>query len=129
MKGALDELGNDGVDILGESLWTKQEPRGNSAGIILQVKVRGPAFMAQAVLPVISRGGRIINVSSRGAKNPQGDPYTFHAASKAALHSVTKSLAWQFAAPLGITVNTLMPGLTETGESSCLRCVSSKLIG
>lgn len=31
---------------------------------------------------------------------------------------MTKSLAWQFAAPLGITVDTLMPGPTETGGSS-----------
>ena len=57
-------------------------------------------------------GGRIVNVSSRGAfrGEPTGPAY---GASKAALNSMSQSLA-RYLAPFGITVAVVAPGFVET---------------
>lgn len=58
------------------------------------------------------RGGRVINVSSRGAF--RGEPrHPAYAASKAGLNAFGQSLA-RALGPLGITVATVAPGYVET---------------
>jgi NAD(P)-dependent dehydrogenase (short-subunit alcohol dehydrogenase family) len=58
------------------------------------------------------RGGRIVNVSSRGAfRGEPGQPA--YGASKAALNSLTQSLAVALA-PYGIAVTGIAPGFVET---------------
>ena len=74
----------------------------------------GPANLIHQVVPhmVAVRGGRIVNVSSRGAFRGEPD-FPAYGASKAGLNSLGQSLA-QALAPLGIFVTTVAPGFVET---------------
>jgi NAD(P)-dependent dehydrogenase (short-subunit alcohol dehydrogenase family) len=58
------------------------------------------------------RGGRIVNVSSRGAFRGEPD-HPAYGASKAGLNAMGQSLA-QALAPHGISVATVAPGFVET---------------
>ena len=74
----------------------------------------GPANLIHAVVPhmVASGGGRIVNVTSRGAF--RGEPaHAAYGASKAGLNSVSQSMA-QALAPHGIYVTAVAPGFVET---------------
>ena len=75
--------------------------------------VRGPLLLTRAVLPhMTSPGGRIINTGSSVAT--MGTKYAgIYAATKAAVHSLTKSMADDLG-ERGITVNSVAPGPTQT---------------
>lgn len=74
----------------------------------------GPANLIHAVVPgmVDHRGGRIVNVTSRGAFRGEPD-HAAYGASKAALNSLTQSMA-RALAPHGIYVTAVAPGFVET---------------
>lgn len=63
-------------------------------------------------------GGRIVNVSSRGASRGEPD-YPAYGASKAGLNSLGQSLA-QALAPHGVYVMTVAPGFVETDMTASL---------
>jgi len=69
-------------------------------------------FLAQQAVPLMSKGGRIIAISSLGASRaiPQ---YAFIGASKAALESLVRSLAQELG-PRGICVNAVSAGVVDT---------------
>ena len=74
----------------------------------------GPANLIHQVVPhmVAAGGGRIVNISSRGAF--RGEPaHTAYGASKAGLNSLGQSLAQELA-PHGIYVTTVAPGFVGT---------------
>lgn len=74
----------------------------------------GPANLIHQAVPHLEAagGGRIVNVSSRGAF--RGEPgHPAYGASKAGLNSLGQSLA-QALAPRGIYVTTVAPGFVET---------------
>ncbi|MFP6561980.1 SDR family NAD(P)-dependent oxidoreductase [Paraburkholderia sp. B3] len=76
------------------------------------LNARGPVFLVQKLLPLMTRGGSIILVSS--AMHLMGIPgHTAYAATKAALRSYTRTWAAEFK-DRGIRVNTLSPGVTDT---------------
>ena len=76
------------------------------------LNARGPVFLVQKLLPLMTRGGSIILVSS--AMHVMGIPgHTTYAATKAALRSYARTWAAEFKGR-GIRVNTLSPGVTET---------------
>jgi 2-hydroxycyclohexanecarboxyl-CoA dehydrogenase len=84
---------------------------------IFAINVRGVFFFTQAVLPLMRRegGGRIVSVSSVAAERGGGILGSSHySAAKAALLGFTKAVARE-AAPSGITVNAVAPGLIDTG--------------
>lgn len=73
---------------------------------------RGPVFMVQKLLPLMTRGGSVILVSS--AMHVMGIPgHTAYAASKAAVRSYARTWAAEFK-DRGIRVNTFSPGVTDT---------------
>jgi NAD(P)-dependent dehydrogenase (short-subunit alcohol dehydrogenase family) len=73
---------------------------------------RGPVFMVQKLLPLMTGGGSIILVSS--AMHLMGIPgHTAYAATKAALRSYARTWAAEFK-DRGIRVNMLSPGVTDT---------------
>ncbi|MGF6659689.1 NAD(P)-dependent dehydrogenase (short-subunit alcohol dehydrogenase family) [Paraburkholderia atlantica] len=73
---------------------------------------RGPVFLVQKLLPMMTGGGSIILVSS--AMHVMGIPgHTAYAATKAALRSYARTWAAEFK-DRGIRVNMLSPGVTDT---------------
>jgi 3-oxoacyl-[acyl-carrier protein] reductase len=80
----------------------------------IETNLLGPANLIHAVVPhmVAAGGGRIVNVSSRGAF--RGEPsYPAYGASKAGLNSLGQSMA-RALGPHGIYVTTVAPGFVET---------------
>ena len=78
---------------------------------MLEVNVHAVMRLTHAVLPgmVERRSGAVINVASVAAWVPRGS----YSASKAYVLSLSKSLALE-AAPYGVTVQALCPGMTHT---------------
>ena len=80
----------------------------------LATNLLGPANLIHAVAPhmVAAGGGRIVNVSSRGAFRGEPD-HPAYGASKAGLNSLGQSMA-QALGPHGIYVTTVAPGFVDT---------------
>jgi len=82
----------------------------------IEVNLLGPANVCWCAVRHLGRGGRIINVSSRGAfRGEPGQPA--YGASKAGLNSLTQSLALALG-PAGIAVTAVAPGYVETDMSN-----------
>ena len=81
---------------------------------IFSVNVLGPSLLAAAALPHLrANRGTIVNVSSTFGHKPAAG-LSHYAASKAALEHLTRCWALELA-PLGIRVNAVAAGPTESG--------------
>ena len=80
---------------------------------IIALNAKGPYFAMQAAARVLREGGRIVNISS-ALTHLNFPGATAHVGSKAALEQYGKGLAHELATR-GITVNTVLPGFTDTG--------------
>lgn len=82
------------------------------------VNLLGPANLTYCVAQQMRKhgGGRVVNVSSRGAFRGEPDAPAY-SASKAALNAMGQSLA-QKLAPEGIFIHTVAPGFVETEMAS-----------
>lgn len=81
---------------------------------VFEVSARASFFVAQALVPAMKAEGwgRIINISSLiAARGTSGNPH--YAGAKAAMIGFTRSWAIELA-PFGITVNAVLPALTDT---------------
>ena len=82
---------------------------------VMRLNVAGLFHLTQTLLPELEAAasdddpGRVINVGSVMGEVPQGDGAYSYAASKAAVHQITRILAKELA-PRRITVNALAPG-------------------
>jgi NAD(P)-dependent dehydrogenase (short-subunit alcohol dehydrogenase family) len=91
---------------------------------VIDVNVHGTANVTWCVVdhlrtrPEGAAGGRIINVGSRGAYRGEPDAPAY-GASKAAVHSMTQSLAVSLAA-YGIAVAAVAPGFVQTDMTESL---------
>lgn len=79
---------------------------------LMNVHLKGVYFLTQALLPLLSDGGRILNVSS-GLARFALPGYSAYAAMKGAVEVLTRYLAKELG-PRGISVNVLAPGAIET---------------
>jgi NAD(P)-dependent dehydrogenase (short-subunit alcohol dehydrogenase family) len=81
---------------------------------VLDVNAKAVLFCAQAVLPTMqaAKRGVIVNLASMAGKVPSATGLVY-AVSKAAVISITRSLAAAFAAD-GIRVNCVCPGFIDT---------------
>jgi 3-oxoacyl-[acyl-carrier protein] reductase len=82
---------------------------------VMDVNVTGSFLCARAVVPAMRKQswGRIVNISSSTVA--MGRPTFLHyVTSKAAVVGMTRSMAREIGGD-GITVNCIMPGLTDTG--------------
>jgi len=80
---------------------------------LLAVNVRAPVLAAQAAIPHLGAGGRIITIGSAGAERIVGVTGTVYFMTKSALQSFTRGLAHELG-PRDITANLVQPGSTDT---------------
>ncbi|EEX12542.1 oxidoreductase [Citreicella sp. SE45] len=79
---------------------------------LFAVHVKGVFFLAQALLPILADGGRIVNFSS-GLTRVSFPGFAAYSAAKAAVEMLTVYMAREFGAR-GIAVNSVAPGAIET---------------
>jgi NAD(P)-dependent dehydrogenase (short-subunit alcohol dehydrogenase family) len=85
----------------------------------VDVNIRGYFFMSATAGKLMKKtGGNIINVASVNGVIP-GDFQGIYSITKSAVIAMTKTFAKE-CAPLGIRVNALLPGLTDTKFASAL---------
>ena len=86
---------------------------------LLQVNLKSPFFLIQALLPQLREGGRIINLSSMGTRAAY-PTMAAYAPAKAGLEALTRLLAVHLGGR-HITVNSVMPGATATDMNAPAR--------
>jgi 3-oxoacyl-[acyl-carrier protein] reductase len=74
--------------------------------------LKGTYFSMQEAARLVADGGRIINISSSTTR-AWSPGYSIYAGSKAAIEQFTRSLSRELG-PRGVTVNAVVPGLTDT---------------
>lgn len=79
---------------------------------LVNVHLKGPFFLTQALLPLMADGGRIVNISS-GLTRFALPGYTAYAAMKGAMEVLTRYQAKELGAR-GIAANVVAPGAIET---------------
>jgi NAD(P)-dependent dehydrogenase (short-subunit alcohol dehydrogenase family) len=82
---------------------------------IFDLNLKSAVFCTQAVAPGMTQRGRgaVVNVASIAGRNGGGPGAGSYAAAKAALISLTKSMAKELA-PTGVRVNAVAPGVIAT---------------
>ena len=113
--GELDTLVNNA------GVWTYLEMGKMEESIYQEtmgINVDGVFYATNAVVPAMKEHGRgcIINVTSTAGVRGEA-LHSHYAASKGALHALTKSLAVELA-PFGIRVNAVAPGWVDTDMSA-----------
>ncbi|WP_282297610.1 SDR family oxidoreductase [Stenotrophomonas sp. PS02289] len=117
VKAQLQQWGANGLQGLlnnaGEGLYAGfADTTAEQFDHLVAVHLKGPYFLTQALLPLISDGGRILNVSSGLARFalPGSSAY---AMMKGGIEVFSRYLAKELGAR-GISANTLAPGAIET---------------
>jgi 3-oxoacyl-[acyl-carrier protein] reductase len=85
---------------------------------VFAVNVRAPLFIVQRAVPLMPDGGRIINISSPVTRT--APPEVAYVMTKGAIDVMSRTLAWELGSR-GITVNTVLPGITDTDMMPWLR--------
>jgi NAD(P)-dependent dehydrogenase (short-subunit alcohol dehydrogenase family) len=124
--GSLEVLVNNAAYLLGPTTTTGTTQQ--QIDDAFAVSVRAPFLVTAATVPaMIERGrGAIVNVGSINGLIGM-DGAALYGATKAALHSLTKSWAAEFG-PYGIRVNTVAPGPTLTARNEAQRDVIAPLV-
>lgn len=109
--GGIDVVVNNAANALAQPLGSMTVDAWNKS---YSVNLQGPVFLVQHALPYLKRSpaAAVLNMVSVGAFN-FAPSLSIYASGKAALMSVTRSMAAEFA-PLGIRVNAIAPGPVDT---------------
>lgn len=132
VESALKDFATDSIDIIVNNAATSSVHQEIAAvpfeawDETYHVNVRAPFLLIQAAIPKMKEGGRIINVGSIAAKLGH-EWLTVYASSKAALNSMTVSMAQELG-PKGITINVVAPGPIKTEMSMAGTPVFDKLM-
>lgn len=101
-------LNNAGIDITAPySAFTEAQ-----FDQLLSIQFKGPFFLTQSLLPLMNKGGRILNVST-GLARFALPGYSAYAAMKGAMEVLTRYQAKELG-ERGITANIIAPGAIET---------------
>ncbi|WP_250003960.1 SDR family oxidoreductase [Actinoplanes sp. M2I2] len=79
---------------------------------VFTINTKFPLFAIRAAAPLLRDGGRIVNISTLNTVT-QAAGLALYCASKAALEQITAVAARELG-PRGITVNSVLPGATDT---------------
>jgi NAD(P)-dependent dehydrogenase (short-subunit alcohol dehydrogenase family) len=99
---------------------------------VMAVNVQSPFTLVRDLLPLLRQAGaargpsRVINVGSLAGAAVEPLSAFSYAASKAAIHHLSRVLAAELA-PVGVTVNTLVPGYFPTQMTSHIRAEEERL--
>jgi glucose 1-dehydrogenase len=90
---------------------------------LIAINLLGHMYAAKAIIPYFrEHGGYLMNMCGRGWKG-EGPPYTTaYAASKAAIASLTKSLAAENKDRANVSVNAFVPGMVDTDFYVDINC-------
>lgn len=82
---------------------------------VVDLNIRSILAVTRAALPLLkaAKGGSIINIGSIAGRNGGAPGSGLYAATKAAVHSLTRAMATEFAAD-GVRANAVAPGLILT---------------
>lgn len=111
--GGLDTLVNNAGSIVGRTPLNAYDD--DIYDNVMALNVRSVAEAARAAHPYLatSDAASIVNLGSIAGRNGGAPGSGIYAAAKAAVHSLTRSMAKEFA-PAGIRVNAVSPGVIET---------------
>lgn len=109
--GGIDVVVNNAANALAQPIGSMTVDAWNKS---YSVNLQGPVFLVQHALPYLERSSAaaVLNMVSVGAFN-FAPSLSIYASGKAALMSVTRSMAAEFA-PRGIRVNAIAPGPVDT---------------
>jgi NAD(P)-dependent dehydrogenase (short-subunit alcohol dehydrogenase family) len=126
LLGRLDVLVNNAGYGTGEAFLEMTEATWDRT---LGVNLRAMAFAMTAAGRHMqqNRAGRIINITSPASRMALPN-YTAYAVSKAGVDSLTRSAAVALA-PFGVTVNSVAPGMMDTGMQRTTEAVFARLEG
>jgi len=90
-----------------------EEIDNNFFDLIMNVNFKSTVFVTQAFVPLMDKGGAIVNFASQAGRDGGGPGAFLYAASKGAVSTFTRGLAKELG-PKGIRVNALNPGMIAT---------------
>ncbi|TVY39635.1 Short chain dehydrogenase, partial [Lachnellula occidentalis] len=102
-------VNNAGISDIQDSLSIELDHYTN----IMNINLRAPMLLVKAIAPHMSRGGRIISISS-GLVHEPVPGYDVYAASKAGVEALTRQWAVTFGKSAGLTANAVVCGAVET---------------
>ena len=116
VKHAADALG--GLDILINNAGVARGGPLETMSIadidaLIGVNIRGVVLTTRAAIPLLSDGGRIINIGSCLGERVAMPGISVYSMTKSAMVSLTRGLSRDLG-PRGITVNVVQPGSTDT---------------
>ncbi|RDW92266.1 hypothetical protein BP5796_01660 [Coleophoma crateriformis] len=115
---ALSDLGVKKIDILVNNAGVAdvhpfEEVTPEIFDNVFRVNTRAVFFMTQAVLPYITKGGRIIHVSSTNARTAMAGT-SVYSASKVGVEAFTRVMAAELGPKYGVNVTAVNPGPVAT---------------
>lgn len=125
-RAEIEQLKSKAVEAFGESIdilvnnagglfarKTLQELDESFYDLVMDVNFRSVVFSMQVFVPLMPKGGSVVNLSSQAARDGGGGGSSLYSSSKGAVSTFTRAMAKELG-PNGIRVNAVCPGLIAT---------------